>query len=142
MLFLRWLHRSAPFRGWRKEHVHVLDADFCIPRSRKRYAYPGQHSNRTFVRLSIKVFTHLTCRSRGAVRFFVRWLFLHRRLRLRQRGPFLLCESRGTPSAFQGGYALTQLIIPEERQRFLSRQLGTVSTLRLLRSLASLSASI
>lgn len=53
--------------------------------------------------------------STDTVRFFVWWLFLHRRLRIRQRG---------SASENASDLALIWLIISKERYPFLSEQLS------------------
>ena len=118
-------HRSV-LKGWQLSHVHVRTALFCIPTT-----LCGEHLP---VSTQI-VFTHCDALASGAIRFLFWWLFLHRRLRSRQRGPRVRSFRR---TSFRlGGVALIWLIISNECSSFLSEQLR----LTLLSSLASLSAS-
>jgi hypothetical protein len=78
---------------------------FCIPKSLCGEPPPVSTQNEL---------TSCCVRGHGAVRFLFWWLFLHRRLRLRQRG---------SASFDASGLALLRLIISEERYSFLSEQL-------------------
>ena len=78
---------------------------FCIPKSLCGEPSPVSTQNEL---------TSCCTRRYGAVRFLLWWLFLHRRLRLRQRG---------SASFDASGVALIRLIISEERYSFLSEQL-------------------
>ena len=78
---------------------------FCIPKSLCGEPSPVSTQNEL---------TSCCVRRHGAVRFLFWWLFLHRRLRLRQRG---------SASFDASGVALIRLIISEERYSFLSEQL-------------------
>jgi hypothetical protein len=69
-----------PEGGWRKQHVHARSPNL----------YPEAALRRVFLLRSAlkRVLPHLIAgpKTRGAVRFLFWWLFLHRRLRPRQRG--------------------------------------------------------
>ena len=61
--------------------MHTLESRFLYPEAALRGAISGQHPNR--FHNSLHSLVH------GAVRFLFWWLFLHRRLRARQRGSHL-----------------------------------------------------
>jgi hypothetical protein len=93
--------------------------DFCIPTSLSGRAVAGQHPVRLHEAAAREV--------HGAYWFLFWWLFLHRRLRTRQRGP-ASCDASGLAP---GG-----LIIPAGVIRFYPDDSGSPVT-----ALASLSAS-
>ena len=69
-------HRSA-LKGWQLSHVHVRTADFVFRSD------PAGNPLRSAPKSIARV---VTLSRPGAVRFLLWWLFLHRRLRSRQRG--------------------------------------------------------
>ncbi len=107
-------------RGWPFSHVHVRTADFVF-RSRSAESPPRS------VPVPLSLLVRLS-RVHGTVRFFFWWLFLHRRLRSRQRGSSSFDVSDLAPC---------RLIISLGRYPFLSGQLRSACQ----PTFASLSAS-
>lgn len=73
------VRRSLP-KEWQFSHVHARTADFV-----SRRPLCGELRFRSTLRSIARSVTH---KAFGAVRFLLWWLFLHRRLRSRQRGSF------------------------------------------------------
>lgn len=70
---------AFPSKGWQSSHVHVPTAGLL---------YSEAVLRGTGLRSASILFSHSVAFSRrDAVRFLLWWLFLHRRLRSRQRGP-------------------------------------------------------
>lgn len=88
-------------KGLRFSHVHVRIA-ICIPKNLYGEHFPASTQNEL---------TSCCTRRYGAVRFLMWWLFLHRRLRPRQRG---------STSCDMSGVAPVWLIISKGRYSFLS----------------------
>lgn len=76
---LKSKRRSVLFLRWRFSHVHVTHHRFFVSRRCSRRVVSGQH---TICINKLLVFLSNHC----ADRFLLWWLFLHRRLRSRQRG--------------------------------------------------------
>ncbi len=70
--------KLAGLREWRRSHVHVADTDFV-----SRGSLCGEPSPVS----TPPAFAFSWRFHAGAIRFLLWWLFLHRRLRSRQRGP-------------------------------------------------------
>src|SRR6266404_4836388 len=72
-----FIFTEAYLKGWQSAHVHGRTADFVFRR----------FSAERCLRSAPNLTNQTVCTRRyGAVRSLVRWLFLHRRLRSRQRG--------------------------------------------------------
>ena len=83
--------------------MYTLEPPILYPEAALRGAISGQHPNRFKNLFALKV--------HDAVRFLLWWLFLHRRLRSRQRG---------SRSEDLSGVAPIRLIISDGRYSFLS----------------------
>ena len=104
--------KLAGLREWRRSHVHVANTDFV-----SRGSLCGEPSPVS----TPPAFAFSWRFHAGAIRFLFWWLFLHRRLRSRQRGPRVRSFRR---TSFRlGGVALIWLIISNECSSFLSEQL-------------------
>lgn len=76
------MKKPKPFqKGWQNSHVHACFAEFYIPK-----ISCGELCFRSASKLNNKLNALLCCLKHDADRFLLGWLFLHRRLRSRQRG--------------------------------------------------------